>query len=128
MKQRHGAIKSVTEAISYATCSIAAELGAKAIITSTKSGYTARAVAKFRPRVPIIAVTDNDKVIKTLQLIRGVIPVKVKQTSTTDEMFREAINGAVSSGMVRSGDLVVITAGVPVNKTGTTNLIRVHTV
>ena len=56
------------------------------------------------------------------------IPLKVKQTFSTDEMFREAINGVLSSGMVKNGDLVVITAGVPVNVTGTTNLIRVHVV
>jgi len=128
VKQRQIVVKSITDAISHATCSIASELGAKAIITSTKSGFTARAVAKFRPRGPIIAVTFNEKVIKTLQLIRGVIPLKVKKTSSTDEMFREAVNGALSSGMVKSGDLVVITAGVPINVTGTTNLIRVHVV
>lgn len=126
--QRQITVKSITDAISHATCSIALELGAKAIITSTKSGYTARAVAKFRPKAPIIAVTYNEKVIKTLQLIRGVMPLKVNKTSTTDEMFHEALKGAVTSGMVISGDLVVITAGVPVNVTGTTNLIRVHVV
>ena len=127
-KQRQITVKSITDAISHATCSIALELGAKAIITSTKSGYTARAVAKFRPKAPIIAVTYNEKVIKTLQLIRGVMPLKVNETSSTDEMFHEALKGAVTSGMVISGDLVVITAGVPVNVTGTTNLIRVHVV
>lgn len=127
-KQRQITVKSITDAISHATCSIASELGAKAIITSTKSGYTARAVAKFRPAAPIIAVTYNEKVIKTLQLIRGVTPLKVNETSSTDEMFHEALKGAVNSGMVKSGDLVVITAGVPVNVTGTTNLIRVHVV
>ena len=127
-KQRQITVKSITDAISHATCSIALELGAKAIITSTKSGYTARAVAKFRPKAPIIAVTYNEKVLKTLQLIRGVMPLKVNETSSTDEMFHEALKGAVTSGMVISGDLVVITAGVPVNVTGTTNLIRVHVV
>lgn len=128
VKQRAINVKSVTDAISHATCSIASELEAKAIITSTKSGYTARAVAKFRPQVPIIAVTFKEKVIKTLQIVRGVIPLEVKETSSTDEMFIEAVKGALSSGMVKKGDLVVITAGVPVNVTGTTNLIRVHIV
>lgn len=122
------AVKSVTDAISHATCSIASELGAKAIITSTRSGYTARAVAKYRPSVPIIAVTFREKVLKTLQIVRGVKPLRVKETSSTDEMFKEAINGALSSGIVKKGDLVVITAGVPVNVTGTSNLIRVHIV
>jgi len=128
VSQKQLTVKSITEAISHATCSIASELGAKAIITSTKSGYTARAVAKFRPKAPIIAVTFNEKVVKTLQLIRGVIPLKVKQTFSTDDMFHEAIKGVLSSGMVKSGDLVVITAGVPINVSGTTNLIRVHVV
>ncbi|HHX24385.1 MAG: pyruvate kinase [Tepidanaerobacteraceae bacterium] len=121
-------VKSVTDAISHATCSMALELGAKAIITSTKSGYTAKAVAKFRPKVPIIAVTFIDKVIKTLQIVYGVKPLKVKKTLSTDEMFIEAINGALNSGMVEKGDLVIITAGVPVNITGNTNLIRVYVV
>lgn len=128
VEQRQITVRSKTDAISHATCSIASELGAKAIITSTKSGFTARAVAKFRPKVPIIAVTHDEKVVKTLQLVRGVTPVKVNKVSSTDEMFNEAIKGAVASGMVESGDLVVITAGVPINVTGTTNLIRVHVV
>lgn len=128
LRQKTINVNSVTDAISHATCSIASELGAKAIITSTKSGYTARAVAKFRPQVPIIAVTFKEKVIKTLQIVRGVIPLEVKETSSTDEMFIEAVKGALSSEMVEKGDLVVITAGVPVNVTGTTNLIRVHIV
>lgn len=128
IKQRPIHVKSITDAISHATCTIASELGAKAIITSTKSGFTARAVAKFRPQVPIIAVSYNEKVLKTLQIVRSVIPLEVKETSSTDEMFIEAVKGALSSGMVKSGDLVVITAGVPANVTGTTNLIRVHVV
>jgi len=126
--QRQITVKSITEAISHATYSIASELNAKAIITATKSGYTARAVAKFRPKAPIIAAAHDDKVIRTLQLIRGVTPLKVNRTSSTDEMFHEALKGAVSSGMVKSGDLVIITAGVPVDVTGTTNLIRVNVV
>ena len=128
-RQRSPAVvSSVTDAICHATCTIAKELGAKAIITSTKSGYTARAVAKFRPDVPIVAVTFRQKVIKTLQIVRGVIPLEVTKSSSTDEMFTKAVEGALSSGIVEKGDLIVITAGVPVNVTGTTNLIRVHIV
>lgn len=121
-------IMSITDSISHATCTIAKELKAKAIITSTKSGYTARAVAKFRPEVPIIAVTPRKKVTKTLQIVRGVKALKAKDTLSTDEMFQEAIKGALHSQMVQKGDLVVITAGVPANVTGTTNLIRVQVV
>ncbi|MDI3480527.1 MAG: pyruvate kinase [Tepidanaerobacteraceae bacterium] len=119
-------IKTVTDAISHASCSIAYDLGVKAIITSTKSGHTARAVAKFRPEIPIIAVTPREKVIKTLQIVRGVWPLQVKDTRSTDEMFKEAVKGALKSRIVQKGDKVVITAGVPVNVTGTTNLIRVY--
>jgi pyruvate kinase len=121
-------IRTVTDAISHATYTIARDLEAKAIITSTKSGYTARAVAKFRPRAPIIAVTPREKVTRALQIVWGVWPLKVEDTASTDEMFKEAVDGALNSGMIQKGDLVVITAGVPVNVTGTTNLIRVHIV
>lgn len=121
-------VNTITDAISYATCNLAHKLRAKAIITSTKSGYTAKAVAKYRPKAPIIAVTPNDKVMKTLQIVRGVWPLKVNDTKSTDEMFNEAIKGALNSKMIKSGELAVITAGVPANMTGTTNLIRVHVV
>lgn len=125
---RQRIIKTVTDAISHATYTIARDLCAAAIITSTKSGYTARMVAKFRPQAPIIAVTPKEKVLKTLQIVWGVYPIKINEVISTDEMFREAISGALSSGIIKKGDLVVITAGVPVNVTGTTNLIRVHIV
>lgn len=123
-----GSIKTITDAISHATCSIAKDLGVKAIITSTKSGYTAREVAKFRPEIPIIAVTPREKVLRTLQIVRGVWPLQVGNTHSTDEMFKEAVEGALKSGQVQKGDMVVITAGVPVNVTGTTNLVRVFIV
>ncbi|MGB9839024.1 PEP-utilizing enzyme, partial [Thermovenabulum sp.] len=76
----------------------------------------------------IIAVTPKEKVLKTLQIVWGVYPIKINEVISTDEMFKEAISGALNSGIIKKGDLVVITAGVPVNVTGTTNLIRVHIV
>ncbi|MCG0274803.1 MAG: pyruvate kinase [Thermosediminibacteraceae bacterium] len=126
--KRQTSIRTVTDAISHATYTIAKDLGASAIITSTKSGYTARMVAKFRPSAPILAVTPREKVTRTLQVVWGVFPIKINETTSTDEMFREAINGALSSGIIKKGDLVVITAGVPLYVSGTTNLIRVHVV
>lgn len=126
--KKSAVVNTITDAISYATCTMAYKLQAKAIITSTKSGYSAKAVAKYRPKAPIIAVTSNDKVMKTLQIVRGVWPMKVKDTKSTDEMFHEAIKGALNSKMIKSGELAIITAGVPANMTGTTNLIRVHVV
>jgi len=118
-------VNTITDSISHATFAIARDLQVKAIITSTKTGYTARAVAKYRPKVPIIAATSNKKVLKTLQIVRGVIPIEVESTTSTDEMFAKAIEGSLRSGYIQKGDLVVITAGVPVNASGTTNLIRV---
>lgn len=120
--------KTVTDAISHAVCTAAAELKAAAIITSTKSGYTARMVSKYRPRAPIIAVTPSMEVVRRLALVWGVQPLLVKETSGTDEMIAAAIKVALSAGFIKAGDLVVITAGVPVGVPGTTNLLKVHVV
>lgn len=120
--------KTVTDAISYATVAIAHELGATAIITSTKSGYTARMVSKYRPLARIIAVTPCERVMRKLSLAWGVKPLLVPNSETTDEMFERAIEGALKSGFIKNGDLVIITAGVPVGVTGTTNLLKVHIV
>ncbi len=120
--------KSITDAISYATCHTAQELNAAAIITSTQSGYTARMVSKYRPQAPIIAVTPSRRVAAGLKLVWGVYPVLCPPTQTTDEMFGAAIQASLREGLIREGDLVVITAGVPVGVPGTTNLLRVETV
>ncbi|GIQ65878.1 hypothetical protein PACILC2_44460 [Paenibacillus cisolokensis] len=117
---------SVTESISQAVANSALDLNAKAIITSTESGFTARMVSKYRPKAPVIAVTPNDYVMRRLALIWGVIPVKGKNAGTTDEMFEIAVKGAMETGLLSLGDTVVITAGVPVGRSGTTNLIKIH--
>ena len=120
--------KSVTGAISYATCRTAEDLGADAIITSTQSGHTARMVSKYRPRAPVIAVTSRKRVAGQLQLTWGVYPVLCPPVKSTDEMFVSATEAALRDRLIREGDLVVITAGVPVGVSGTTNLLRVETV
>lgn len=119
---------SVTEAISQAVTISALDLNAKAIISSTESGHTARVVSKYRPEAPIVAVTTEDRTMRRLTLTWGVTPVKGKQASTTDEMFDYAIQGGVDSGLVKEGDLVVITAGVPLGRSGSTNLIKVSVI
>jgi pyruvate kinase len=119
---------TVTEAISQAVANSALELEAKAILTATESGYTARMVSKYRPKAPIVAVTPNDQVIRRLSLIWGVVPVKGNEAKTTDELFDLAVDSSIKSGLVTLGDIVVITAGVPVGRSGTTNLIKVHQV
>ncbi|QJC53001.1 pyruvate kinase [Paenibacillus albicereus] len=117
---------TVTEAISQAVANSALDLQAKAIVTSTESGYTARMVSKYRPKAPIIAVTTDDRIMRRLNLTWGVIPTKGIAADTTDEMFNFAVEGALGTGLVALGDTIVITAGVPVGRAGTTNLIKVH--
>lgn len=121
---------TVTDAISYATCATAQGLGATTIITSTESGHTAKMVSKYRPKAAIVAVTPHQRVLRKLALIWGVQPVLVGVRNNTDEMMSTAVEAAlnVNAGIVKGGDLVVITAGVPIGVRGTTNLIRVHTI
>jgi len=128
VKQARAAQTSVTEAISQAVANSALDLDAKAIVTSTESGYTARMVSKYRPKAPIVAVTPVEQVQRRLQLVWGVQPVSGVPATTTDEMFDIAVDGAIRSGIVRLGDTIVITAGVPVGRSGTTNLIKIHNV
>jgi len=125
-KQANAQQTSVTEAISQAVANSALDLNAKAIITSTQSGFTARMVSKYRPKAPIVAVTTDAKVMKRLALGWGVIPVKGDDAVTTDEMFENAVKGAMGTGLLALGDTVVITAGVPVGLAGTTNLMKIH--
>ncbi|MNH74996.1 Pyruvate kinase [compost metagenome] len=124
-KQSHAQQTTVTEAISQAVANSALDLNAKAIITSTETGYTARMVSKYRPQSPIIAVTTVDQTLRRLALAWGVTPVKGKQASSTDELFECAMKGGVESGLVKEGDLVVITAGVPLGRSGSTNLVKI---
>lgn len=117
---------SVADAISHATCQIAFDLGARAIITSTQSGSTARMVAKYRPQAPVLAATPSIHVARTLSLSWGVIPMQVPSTNSTDATLDAGIQAAVNSGLVKRGDLVVITGGLRTGIPGTTNLLQVH--
>ena len=103
-------------------------MDATAIITATESGYTARMVSKYRPKSPIVAVTANESVSRRLALVWGVYPQLGKESNTTDEMLDNAVDESLNSGYVTHGDLVVITAGVPVGEAGTTNLMKIHIV
>ena len=121
-------MRSATDAISYATCTTARNLGVSAIITSTQSGSTARMISKYRPKAPVVAATPKAEVIRKLALSWGIQPLLIKETNNTDEMFEAAIEVSLAAGAIKCGDLVVITAGVPVGVPGTTNLLKVHTV
>jgi len=118
----------VTDAISYASCATAADLEAAAIIATTSSGSTARMVARYRPKAPIIAVSANITTIRQLQLIRGVVPLLSAPASSMDEQLDMSIHAATQAELVKNGDLVVITAGLPIQTKGTTNMLKVHTV
>lgn len=120
--------QTITDSISYACCSIAADLGAAAIITSTTSGSTARMVARHRPKAPIVAVSPSLASLRKLQLIRGVTTLLAEQTSTMDEQLATSTQAARKAGLIKNGDLVVITAGMPIGTTGTTNMLKVRTV
>ena len=119
---------NVTEAISYATCSTAHDLNAAAIVTVTKSGSTAQMIAKFRPDSPIIGCATHPHVCRQLSLCWGVIPIQTKEEQDTFELFEHSIDEAVRAGLLKEGDVAVITAGVPLGRPGTTNLINVHVV
>ncbi|MGE5421816.1 MAG: pyruvate kinase [Ignavibacteriales bacterium] len=119
---------SVTDAISYATCATAEDLGASAIISATQSGSTARMVSKYRPRSPIIATTPREAVARRLNLVWGVRPLLVEKSHGTDHMIDESVRATLEAGYIKEGDLVVITAGVPTGVPGTTNLLKVHVV
>lgn len=119
-------MRNITDAISHATCSTAHDLNAAAIITVTKSGHTARMVSKFRPDCPIVAAAIDETVWRQLALSWGVYPVMAEVKVSTDELFDHVVAIAVKQGYLRYGDLAVITAGVPLGMSGTTNILKVQ--
>ncbi len=116
----------VDETIAFLAADAAERLNAAAIITSTKSGSTALRVSKFRPSVPIFAVTPTHSTLMKLTLAHGVIAESIRRAKNTDEMIRIAIEAALKKGVVKKGDLVVITAGVPPWIRGATNLLKLE--
>ena len=115
----------ITTAIAYATCSAAMDVGAAAIITVTLSGFTAEAISRFKPACPIIGCAANERVCRQLNLLWGVNPLQVSKEETTDALFDAAVSEAKKAGYVKAGDFAVITAGIPLGKAGTTNMIHV---
>lgn len=118
--------KDVTTAVSHATARAALEMQAKAIITATSSGFTAKKMARLRPKSPIVACTTKYSVCRNLALYWGVFPIKIKETSSTDEIFSFSIDAAKEYDFVSEGDLVVISAGVPVGLSGATNIMKIQ--
>jgi len=120
--------RETDELISYSACNTADALGAVAIVAFTQSGSTARRVSKYRPRVPILAITPDKMVSGRLLLHWGVYPFEVKEASSLDEVFATGARLAKELGLAKTGDLVVITGGVPIGVAGVTNLLKVEKV
>lgn len=119
---------NMTEAISQAVAYTSINLGVKAVLAPTESGNTARMIAKYRPGVSIIAVTSQPNVAQKLTLVWGVKPILTQRVSTTDEILELSVDEALKHEFVSHGDVVVITAGLPVGEAGTTNLMKVHVI
>lgn len=117
---------SVPMAISLASVTTAYELGASAIISATVSGSTAKNASRFRPECPILAITPSKSVARRLAVYWGVYPIVAELYESTDEMIDSTAQIAKERGFVKDGELVVITAGLPINFVGSTNMIKVH--
>ena len=119
----------VPNAISHSACTTAHDLGASAIITVSKSGFTARVISGFRPNCPIIAGCMNDKVFRQLALSWGVTPIHTKMKKTTDALFDHVVEQALEqTNLITKGDIAVITGGAPLGISGTTNILKVQLV
>lgn len=125
MKDTTAEKRDITTAIAYATCSTAMDLDAAAIITVTLSGFTAGSISRFKPACPIIGCAMDGRVSRQLNLLWGVEPLCLKKEEDTEELFKDAVQEAKKAGYVKQGDVVVITAGVPLGIAGKTNMIRV---
>ena len=118
-------ISTIGEALSHSACTLAHDLGAKAIIVCTRTGKTARMVSRFRPKVPIIGLTANEKAYHKLALSWGVHPIMSEEYGSIDILFYFAKQAAKESGLVKKGEMVVMTGGTPIGKSGDSSLINV---
>ncbi|ARI76819.1 pyruvate kinase [Halobacillus mangrovi] len=119
---------TITDAISQSVTHTAINLDANAVVTPTESGHTARMISKYRPRAPIVAITSSEKVNRKLSLVWGVYAVMGPRAYSTDDMLDVAVERSLASGLASRGDRIIITGGVPVGESGTTNLMKVHVI
>ncbi len=117
-----------TNAICYASCAIASDLQADAILTTSQSGYSARMVSRHRPKPPIIALSPDAGTRRQMQLLWGVNPLPVKDSSSVGKLFDNAITSALNNNLLHYGDTIVITAGIPFKVSGSTNMLKIHRV
>ena len=127
-KQRVLPASNINDAITHTCCLTAKDLNAKAILTATYSGRSARMICRFRPACPIAALTMREKVRRQLNLSWGVIPFLTGEVNSTDRIFSLSAEVALKEKLVENGDTVVITAGVPLGKSGSTNLIKAQVI
>jgi pyruvate kinase len=118
----------ITDAISHATCTTAHDLNAKAIVTVTQTGRSARMISRYRPASDIIGCATSEKVCRQLNLAWGVTPLLIKEEKEVFGLFDHALIAAEKIGLLEKGDLTVITSGVPLGISGTTNMIKVQEV
>ncbi len=119
---------SATESVAEAACRIAYEVGAKAIVCNTSSGNTARMISKYRPQTPIVAITPNKITYHQLSMSWGVKAITIQPVHTAEEMLIKVVSSIVEMNLANDGEKIVITSGVPIGKSGTTSLIKVHTI
>jgi len=122
------AAPSIPDTISYSACLMAEDLAATAIITPTRSGYTTRLVSRYRPDAPIVALSPEPETVRRLCLTWGAIPLHVPELARSRDFLARAVAIARQAGLVRRGDRVVVTAGLPLERGGITNLIKLETV
>jgi pyruvate kinase len=120
--------KQVIESLSYSCVRIAEEVDAKVIATITHSGNTARRIAKYRPKVPIIAFTESLDVRRQLNLVWGVQSVKLKELFETDKSVQLMEEYLVQQGLVQKGDRIVVATGIPITQRGRTNMVKISTI
>lgn len=117
--------QDTTTSICHATCTVATDLNAAAIIPVSMSGFTSGMVARFKPNCPIIACTTSRLVWRQMNLQWGVTPLLIAEENTAEDLFREAVKAAENAGLVKKGDKVVLTAGMPLGIPGRQNMLRV---
>ena len=127
-KQRVVPASNINDAITHTCCLTAKDLDAKAILAATNSGRTARMICRFRPSCPVAALTMHEKVRRQLNICWGVIPFLTGEVNSTDRIFSLSAEVALKERLVQAGDTVVITAGVPLGKSGSTNLIKAQVI
>ena len=124
LQQREDVKPNITDSVSHSTCLLAADLNATAIVTVTKSGRTAQMINKYRPASPIIAGCIDEQVWRQMGMCWGVTPILVEEQDDVEALFNHALERSKAAHLVKEGDVAVLTAGVPVGISGTTNLIK----